>query len=183
MRWCLNLRKLFDCSWIDSKYEAEKARSWFYESVCLVHMCSTPLSVSQSETRCGYTTLHTSTSYYWILRSCDSKTKKMRARNSKPFHLCFVNILLRVYMVYCLSLYRHIKAVSNLKFFKNINLRGFYFKIIFKVFRTCGKKDIESDYITTQCKILKVIHVNLYSILHSYKCFLTVQSVLKLKQQ
>ncbi len=134
------------------------------------YICAVPRFQSASQ-KLNVVTLH-----YILVQAIIESYNHVIKRLTKCKLKLFIFVSLTYYESTWIIVYRHIKAVSNLKFLKIITLRGFYFKIIFKVFRTCKKKDTESGYITTQsqCKILKAIHVNLYSILHS---------VLKLKQQ
>lgn len=146
-----------------------------------LYICAVPRFQSASQK------LNVITLQYILVHAIIESYNHVIKRLTKCKLKLFIFVSLTHYESTWYIVYRYIKAVSKLKFFKIINLRGFYFKIIFQVFRTCKvfwtcteKKDTESDNITTQCKILKVIHVNLYSILHSYKCFWTV---LKLKQQ
>ncbi len=145
------------------------------------YVCAVPRFQSASQ-KLDVVTLH-----YILVQAIIESYNHVIKRLTKCKLKLFIFVSLTYYESTWIIVYRHIKAVSNLKFLNIITLRGFYFKIIFKVFRTCKvfwtcskKKDTESDNITTQCKISKVIHVNLYSILHLYKCFWTAPN---LKQQ
>ncbi len=65
-----------------------------------------------------------------IIESYDHVIKRLRNCELEIQDL-FIVVSLTYYESTWYIVYRHIKAVSNLKFLKIITLRGFYFKIIF----------------------------------------------------